>query len=227
MPALKDLTGMTFDRLIVLNRDGYKGVVIAWKCRCTCGKETVVTGGSLTSGNTRSCGCIKREQTTEIFTKHGCAGNRRAEGRTREYRIWIAMKTRCSNPRQRSWANYGGRGIRVCKRWLNSFAAFLGDMGPCPTGMSIDRYPDKDGNYKPSNCRWATSSQQAFNRHLRHPVTFRGITDSILGWSSRSGLPVNAIVCRLRNNWSVDRALTQELRITKRSCESRTASPIR
>jgi hypothetical protein len=148
-----DITGKTFGCWVVLARhpERYRGRA-RWLCRCGCGVERVVLGTSLRRGISKSCrGCG--------LQKHGhCRKGRQ----TRVYQAWHSMLQRCCNPANRSYANYGGRGICVCERW-RSFVNFLADMGEPPPGLSIDRI-NNDGNYAPGNCRWATPSQQTQNR---------------------------------------------------------------
>lgn len=133
-----------------------------WICRCSCGKVRSVSGGALTSGASRSCGCYAREVIGDQKRTHGMSRG------TCEYRAWIAMKQRCSNRRLVCWKNYGGRGIKVCKRWRRSFVAFFSDMGKRPTGRSLDRR-NNDGNYSPGNCRWATVATQNRNQRRCKP----------------------------------------------------------
>lgn len=134
-----------------------RGNFFFYKCRCFCGGVFEAHGHTLLSGSRKSCGCLSAP--TQFKTKHGASGSNKAP----EYSSWAAMKDRCKRPGNASYRHYGGRGIKVCDRWLNDFEAFLADMGPRPDGHSIDRI-DPNGNYEPSNCRWATAKEQCLTR---------------------------------------------------------------
>jgi hypothetical protein len=162
---LKDLTGQKFGRLTVhrfYDRD--KGGRSLWFCKCDCGAYRVVEGFNLKIGHTRSCGCFSRESSSErgkLRIKHGHARTKPSP----TYRSYISMLTRCHNPRANSYQRYGAKGIKVCKRWRNSFEKFLADMGERPANKTIHRINGKRG-YSKRNCRWATPAEQQQNTSL-------------------------------------------------------------
>jgi len=153
----QDLTGQKFGRLFVACYYGSR----KWLCACECGKDKAIYSYDLKSGHTKSCGCLRQETTGNKLKTHGLSN------KIPEYESWKGMKKRCANPKDKEYRNYGDRGIKVCDRWLNSFKSFYADMGSKPSpSHSIDRI-DVDGNYEPSNCRWATPKQQRNNQRKK------------------------------------------------------------
>lgn len=160
----KDLTGQRFGRLVALKSDKTSQAGQAlWHCVCDCGATKDILSHSLTSGRTTSCGCYHRELSSKALTTHGF-------GRTRTAAIWRSMVSRCTNQSTPHYAHYGARGITVCDRWLD-FTNFLGDMGECPDGHSIERI-DNDGPYAPDNCTWIPKKLQVRNR--RNTLKYEG-----------------------------------------------------
>lgn len=124
------------------------------------------------------------------------------------------MIERCERQADLQWANYGGRGIAVCERWRNDFPAFLADMGPRPAGTTLDRI-NPDGNYEPSNCRWATAKEQGRNRRNNVRYAFNGESLTLPEWEERTGIDKGVLFCRLKSGWSIERALTEPTRSNK------------
>jgi hypothetical protein len=140
---------------------------------------------------------------------HGHAGcGWKEHGGSPTYISWLSMRKRCSDPSHDNYRLYGGRGIKVCERWLNSFENFLADMGERPKGRFLER-EDNDGNYKPSNCKWATRSEQARNRRTNHLLTFQGRTQPLIAWAEETGISRLTLRSRLREGWSTERALQE------------------
>lgn len=205
MPAMVRV-GDRFGRLTVVEfaftRNGNKH----WRCGCDCGTERIVHQSSLRAGYTVSCGCRKREAVIVRCTKHGHWTNHGRNG-TRTFHIWWGMIHRCHYPKTTGYANYGGRGIRVCDRWRESFKNFLADMGERPSpDHQIDRI-DNDGPYSPDNCRWATRHTQRRNTRSNRLLTFAGKTQCLTDWARELGINKRTLGGRLGHGWSVERAL--------------------
>jgi hypothetical protein len=163
MPVYLNITGQRFGRLVALRDVGRKngGRRVMWLCRCDCGNEAIAASGELRYGDTKSCGCLRKEKPSR--RRHGMSWG---TSRTPEYVTWSLMRKRCNNPNDARFKHYGGRGISVCERW-NLFENFLADMGKRPTGYSIERI-DNDGNYEPNNCKWIPLRDQVKNRSRFH-----------------------------------------------------------
>ena len=181
-PNYIDLTGKRFGRLVVVERVGSVRGKMFWKCKCDCGGVSVVSTTHLKSGNTKSCGCLRKDSNISKDTTHGMRN-------TRIYYVWCALKKRCNNKNDKQFENYGGRGIKVCDDWLSfeGFYSWAVSSGYRP-GLTIDRI-DNDGNYCPENCRWATMEEQNNNKRNSIYVTYNGETHTIGQWSKITGIP--------------------------------------
>ena len=156
-----DWTGKKFGKLTPIKRMTEFQKATRYECVCDCGNVTMVRSHNLTSGHTKSCGCIGSQNSALTGFN---SSYRHGQSRTKEYKAWISMKSRCYDANYENFASYGGRGIKVCERWLNSFENFLADMGLKPNeNYSLDRI-EVNENYEPLNCRWATEKEQSFNK---------------------------------------------------------------
>jgi hypothetical protein len=193
-----ELAGQKFGRLTVLRfesldarRNSY------WRCVCECGQETVASGSNLKRGGVKSCGCLVHARVAFTVESH------------QDFPVYIGMIGRCNNPNMPNYGRYGGRGIKVCSRWVDGgFWAFLEDMGPRPSpSHSLDRI-DTDGDYEPGNCRWATAKEQGRNRRNNKMLTYNGQTKPMSEWAEALGINPHTLKTRIRKGWSVEEAVT-------------------
>lgn len=203
MRVAKDLTGLIYGRWHVVSRGENSRGRMLWNCICLCGQEALVNHGNLINGKTSSCGCLHKER----ISTHGFS-------QTIEFRVWKGMVRRCKNPKSANFKNYGGRGIKVCSRWLK-FKNFLADMGKRPSlDYSIER-KNNDGNYDPSNCVWATHSVQHNNRSDNHRLTLGEKTLTIAEWSKLLGIGPSTISNRIKAGWDVNMSLSTNVKIKR------------
>lgn len=189
MPLIEILTGARFGRLVCISDEiqmhsGQRSV----RCRCDCGTERLFNIYSLNKGTTKSCGCYKRDKAAAAKRTHGMR-------HSREYNTWRGMRERCTNSLHKDYHSYGGKGVKVSPRWVDSFETFISDMGRCPAGLTLDRI-DSNGDYTPENCRWADSTTQTANRSVNIMVTIDGETLPISVWARKFGLKRQSVLKR-------------------------------
>lgn len=198
---VEDEIGKRYGRLTVVAFSHYRKTKWAmeriYNLACDCGNSASIDIKSVRSGNTKSCGCLAGE-------RHGESTN------GAEYNTWLYMRTRCLNKNREDWNLYGGRGVKICQRWIDSFSDFLSDVGRRPSPRhSLDRWPDVNGDYEPGNVRWASPGQQANNKRNNRSITFNGETLNLSQWARKIGVGHKTIAYRLgQSNWSIERALT-------------------
>lgn len=212
--SIKPMIGQNFGKWLVLSelptRTKWGSVVYA--CICDCGNKRAVKGSELRRGATRSCGCLAKELLSAraklTFTTHGQTCGRKQSG---AYKSWCTMKRRCLDTNFKDYPRYGGTGVMVCNRWLDSFENFYEDMGDRPKGMSLDRR-DNLGNYEPGNCRWVNHFTQMNNTQKNRLVTINGETMSVSEWARAFGIPRARISARINGlGWSPEKALFAEI----------------
>jgi hypothetical protein len=212
----KDLTDRRFGRLTVLEVCGRKKSYLLWRCKCDCGQEAKVASHRLLGGITTSCGCFQRQRAKESNTRHGLTG-------TAELFTWNAMLDRCYDPKNKSYERYGGRGIKVCERWLNSAEVFVQDMGLRPSAeYSIERL-NNDGDYEPSNCKWATRYEQSRNRRSCRFVEYNGERLNLLDMAKKYNIKRATLTQRLDAGWPVEKALLTPIHVP----QPRTPKPVK
>lgn len=215
MSERKDLTGLRFTRLLVINYAGNnKDGRATWLCKCDCGAYHTTLGKYLLDGSTTSCGCRRA-----TFLK-GVVGHKpplHGMTNTRIYQIWQGMRNRCHNPREKAYKNYGGRGISICKEWddFTNFYNWAMDNGYSKE-LTIDRI-DSDGNYAPDNCRWADRKTQGNNTRRNHKLTYKGVTKTMSEWAESEGIEYSTLRARINSyHWSTEKAIETPVRKIKK-----------
>lgn len=194
-----DVVDLKYGRLKIIAEDG-KGCRRRAICVCDCGTTKSVRLDSLRSGTIQSCGCLNREISKMVNTKHGCY-------RDRLYKIWAGIKGRCFNPKNTAFKDYGGRGITLCEEW-HDFKVFKewANRSGYRDDLTIER-KDVNGNYEPSNCTWASVSDQRRNTTRVPGLIFKGERKTLRQWASICGISISTLCYRLKHGWSIERAL--------------------
>jgi len=201
-----DMTGARAGRVMVLAYAGSKNQQAYWSCACDCGTRFVTQGRLLRSGETGSCGCLAKEKRALATAKAKTTHGKTVGGNSRVYRIWVNMRSRCTNPNFDSYPYYGGRGIKVCDEWM-SFDRFLADMGEPGPDQSIDRI-DPNGHYEPGNCRWVAQAEQSRNTRRNVFLELGGRRMTISQWAREPGAaPEKTIYARVASGWEAHRAV--------------------
>lgn len=198
MRRIINRSGQVFSRVTVLDEKIRKNHKTYWLCKCICGNTKYIDIACLISGGTKSCGCLGNESRMKKRTRKIGRG-------TSAYNRWVCMIQRCKNPKNKSFHNYGGRGISVCRRWM-TFDNFYLDMGDPPPGTSLDRI-DNNGDYNPSNCQWSDVHAQQNNRRNNRMMTVNGTTKTFAQWVDGDILRRARIEYRLRHGWTVEKAI--------------------
>ena len=197
--AAKDLTDHRFGKLRVISRtDNDKHGNAMWRCLCECGNEAVVRGANLNSGQVQSCGCFMGKHVSHC------------DSTTRLYKIWYGIIRRTEDSKRKEYKDYGGRGIKMCAEWRESYEVFRdwAQQNGYEDNLSIDRI-DNDGGYSPLNCRWTDKYKQANNRANSCVLSFDGVSKTTSEWSHELGVPYSRLKKRVRLGWSAERVLSE------------------
>lgn len=197
MANMKNIEGQRFGRLVALERYGVTETrYVLWLCKCDCGNEVAIRGDHLRKGRRVSCGCKWKKDNGDGRTKHPLYG------------VWCGIKRRCKDKRRKDYKNYGGRGIKVCKEWIEDPFSFYNwaENNGYKEGLTIDRI-DVDGNYCPGNCRWVTRKENCRNtRRPKKYIEYKGTIKTLGEWADELGISYDTLLGRLREGWSVERA---------------------
>lgn len=205
-PRFIDLTGHEYGMLTVVSFEGNR----MWRCKCECGTTTTVDARNLRQGRQVSCGCAASDLVSASNETHG-------KTESSLYARWRAIKSRCKNPNARAYENYGGRGIRICKEWDESFEAFAEYVGDPPGPKHTIGRIDNDGHYEPGNVQWETYSQQNRNKRSTRFLTHKGKTKSVSDWAEITGISYDVIWGRIGLGWNDDRILSTPVNSHRKS----------
>lgn len=213
----KDISGLTFNSLTVVEYRGIdKSRSSMWLCRCSCGNEIVTRASSLKNENTKSCGCLRKKMAMIASTTHGLSSGRKRKSRL--YRAWTNMKSRCNNDKTPKFKNHGGRGISVCDQWKDyiNFHLWATENG-YKDNLSLERI-DNDKGYSPENCKWATCSEQNINKRTNRIVTVDGISRTVKEWSIVTGAKQPTLHARLNDyGWGDEKTIKTPVRSRRQS----------
>lgn len=204
---MKDHTGEKFGRLTVIKRDkSVYGRGVCWLCKCECGKECVVLGTYLRNGDTKSCGCLHKDTVSKRMSTHSLS-------KTRLYRIWNNMKTRCYNPNSDNYKYYGGKGVYICDEWKDNFLNFRNwavdngwDENALGQECTIDRI-DNNKPYCPDNCRWANHIEQCNNQTSNKVFEYNGETHTMSEWARLLNINYSTLKDRIRKGLTFEDAI--------------------
>lgn len=207
MKTIKDYTGKKYGKLIVLEFIERKNRKTYWKCRCKCGNKIIIPITYLTTGDTKSCGCLRAEK-----SKERCLSRKKIKNK-RLYSIWIDMRRRCYNSNRNSYKYYGNKGIKVCDEWKNNFMSFYNwaIINGYKDNLTIDRI-DVNGNYEPNNCRWATLKEQANNTNGNHYVLYKNKKMTLKQFSENYNINYDLVKNRIRLGWDIEKILNTPIK---------------
>lgn len=215
MPKFIDLVGKKYNKLTVIERaENASSGAVRWKCLCDCGNYAIVRAANLKNGAVKSCGCLLHE--TENKKTHGMS-------KTRIYQEWNSIKNRCTNPRNRRYEDYGGRGINICNEWKNDFLSFYNwsVSNGYKDSLTIER-KDVDGDYCPENCCWIPLEEQANNRRMNLSIEYNGKTQNLKEWCEELNLNYKRVHNRMfKLGYSFEEAITKPVMTQKRNKEAK------